>query len=125
MTDKHFHVLVLTAENALIYVDYSQAVTHIDVFQEFKKDGVLIKDCFIQEGRSWNLSEILLKAVNNWVIRNFEEDCERGSISISHYQHANQYIIMELHGRTESGKPFKVRPSELVSPKINFFSEFC
>lgn len=120
-----YHVLVLTAENALIYVEYSKPVSHLEVYQEFYKDGVHVKDSFIQEGKSWNLAEILLKAINNWVIRHFEEDCDRNSVSISHYHHDNQYIIMELHGRTESGKPFKVRPSELISQKINFFSEFC
>lgn len=125
MKAKHYHVLVLTAENALIYIDYDKPVTHLEVFQEFRKDSVLVKDCFIQEGQSWNVAEILLKAVNKWVIKNFEEDCDRNSVSLSHYHHQNQYIIMELHGRTASGKPFKVRPSELLSPKINFFSEFC
>ena len=119
------HTLVLTAENALIYVRYNKQVSHLEVYEEFHKLGIEVKDCYIQEGQSYNLAEILLKAVNKWVIRNFDEDVERNSISLKNYSHNNHNIIMELNGRTESGKPFSIKPSDLLSPKINFFSEFC
>ena len=67
------HVLILTGENALIYVKYDHEVTHLEVYQEFHKLGVEVKDCYMQQSQSYNLAEILLKAVNKWVLRNFEE----------------------------------------------------
>lgn len=119
------HVLILTGENALIYIKYDHSVTHLEVYQEFHKLGVEVKDCYMQQSQSYNLAEILLKAVNKWVLRNFEEAVERNSVTLKNYAHKNQNIIMDISGRTESGKPFVVKPSELLSPKINFFSDFC
>ena len=119
------HTLVLTAENALIYVKYNKETSHLEIYQEFQKLGIQVKDCFIQTGQSYNLVELLLKAVNKWVVRNFEEDVEPNSVSLKNYSHKNHNIIMELNGRTESGKPFSIKPSDLLNPKINFFSDFC
>jgi hypothetical protein len=119
------HTLVLTVENALIYVKYDQELSHVEVYQEFYKMGIEIKDCFIQVGDAYNLVALLLKAVNKWVVKNFDEDVEQSSISLKNHSYKNHNIIMELHGRTESGKPFSIKPSELLSPKINFFTDFC
>jgi hypothetical protein len=125
MDKVEYHVLVLTSGNALIYVEYDHPVTHLEVYLEFFKDSVEVKDCFIQVQQSWNLAEILLKTVAKWVVKTFDEDVDIKSVSIRSFNRNKQYIIMEINGKTESGLPFSVRPSELLSPKINFFSEFC
>lgn len=120
-----YHVLVLTAENALIYVRYDEPKTHLEIYQDFHKLSVEVKDCFISEGDSFNLADMLLKSVSRWVIRNFEEDLDISSISVRNYKHKNQHIIMDIKGQTQAGKPFVVKPSELLSSKTNLFSDFC
>lgn len=125
MDKVQYHVLILTAENALIYAVYDRPITHLEVFKEFKKDSIKVKDCQIQEQNSQSIVQTLVKAINKWVIRNFEEDAELSSLSVRSYNHKNQHYVMEVVGRTNSGKPFVVKPSELLTSKINLFSDFC
>jgi hypothetical protein len=120
-----YHVLVLTDENGLVYSCYDHEVTHLSIYHEYIKYGVKVKDCYIEHSNGMDVAKMLVLAVARHVEGVWAEPIDVSSLSLQKFRRNNQYVILGIRGKTESGHSFYVSPSSIIPPEKNFFSEIC
>lgn len=117
--------MILTDENVIIYHKYAYPISHIAVFNEYKQLGINIKDCLIyNDVRNWNINDCLYKTINKFIGKLLNSEVLKTSVSIKCHQNASQFILLDISGQTEDGHTFSFKPSEMIKPQNNFFSEF-
>ncbi len=116
-----FCALILTDENVLVHAEYKNPITHLEVFSQFKKLGIIVKDSIIKPKDTIHLTQILTKLTSGWVFKNFHEDVNIDTIRIKEHKKGTQVIILGVSGMTTSGQEFYASCTDLVCTKNNFF----